>query len=158
MTTTVLVVAGAVATGIGSALLPLLNAEAYAVAAAATGRGTVLLALMVGGLALGQTVGKVVLFESARRGAGRLLRRHRRSEPSPRARRWAERTRCALGSPRTGPLVVLASAGLGVPPLAVTSVAAGAAHQPRRVFIPVCLVGRAVRFAVLVLPLAQLWS
>ena len=51
------------------------------------------------------------------------------------------------------PLVVLAAASVGVPPLAVVSVAAGAAGQRRRVFAPLCLLGRTVRFTVVVLPL-----
>jgi hypothetical protein len=59
-------------------------------------------ALIIGALAVGQTIGKMILFESARHGTGRLLRRSRHKEPSERDRRWADRTRRWLASPRAG--------------------------------------------------------
>lgn len=58
-----------------------------------------------------------------------------------------------LRSRRAGPVVVLASAGLGLPPLAVVSMAAGAAGQRRLVFGVACLAGRTARFAALAAPL-----
>jgi membrane protein YqaA with SNARE-associated domain len=90
-------------------------------------------------LAVGQTAGKLVLFESARRGSGRWAGKLADS-------RWAGRA--------TGPLVVLGSATLGLPPLAIVSLAAGAAGQRRWTFGVLCLVGRTARFVVLVLPIA----
>ena len=48
--------------------------------------------------------------------------------------------------------MVLASASVGLPPLAVVSLAAGAAGQRRWEFAGACLVGRVIRFAALVLP------
>ena len=63
------VLAGA-AVGLGSALVPLLNAEVYAVATAGT-HPALALAVVVA-LACGQTAGKLALFEAARRGSGRL--------------------------------------------------------------------------------------
>ena len=56
----------ALATGVGSAPVPVLNAEAWALFAA-TGPVDTLLAVVLA-LAAGQTVGKLVLFESGRRG------------------------------------------------------------------------------------------
>ena len=51
--------------------------------------------------------------------------------------------------------MVLGSATLGLPPLAVVSLAAGATGQLHRsTFGVLCLVGRTARFAVLVLPIA----
>ena len=114
----ILVVAGlALAMGVGSALLPLINAEAYALVTAA-GATSLTVAAVVVALSVGQTMGKVVLFETARRGSGRL---------APRANRWTERVGGWLRSDRTGPPVVLAAAVVGIPPLAIVSVVAGAA-------------------------------
>lgn len=138
----------ALAMGVGSALLPFLNAEAYAVVAAvaAPTMGVVV------ALAVGQTIGKVVLFESARRGAARWTPK----DPSTRRSRWLARVAPWLQSPRTGPPVVLASAALGLPPLAIVSVAAGASGQRRLVFASLVLVGRLARFAAIVVPATHL--
>lgn len=142
-----LTVLAALGYGIASALVPVLNAEIYA---AVAGRGgLVTAAAAVLGLAAGQTLGKLVLFEAARRGSERFRRRHE-------VPRWAERIRSGVADRRTrGPLVLLA-ATVGLPPLAAVSLAAGAAGQRRREFAALCFVGRALRFAVLALPLA--WS
>lgn len=134
--------------GLASALVPLVNAEAYAVAAA--GRvGTAWVPLLVLALAAGQTAGKLVLFESARRGAARFADRHRN-------RRWATRVRAWLARDRTGVPLVLAAASVGVPPLAVVSLAAGASGQRRWLFGAVCLAGRAARFAAIAIPASRL--
>jgi len=133
-----LAVLGALGTGAASALLPLVNAEAYAILAATRSHAWLAVVLVIA-LAVGQTAGKLVLFESARRGAGRWAAKLADS-------RWAGRA--------TGPAVVLGSATLGLPPLAIVSLAAGAAGQRRWTFGALCLVGRTARFAVLVLPVA----
>ena len=133
-----LAVLGALGTGAASALLPLVNAEAYAILAATRSHAWLAVVLVIA-LAVGQTAGKLVLFESARRGAGRWAAKLADS-------RWAGRA--------TGPAVVLGSAALGLPPLAIVSLAAGAAGQRRWTFGVLCLVGRTARFAVLVLPVA----
>ena len=134
--------------GLGSALVPFVNAETYAVVAAgsAPALGVAL------ALAVGQTAGKLVLFESARRGTERW----KAQEESSRRARWTARVRPWLTSPRTGPPVVLLSATLGIPPLAVVALVAGACGQRRRLFAVLVLVGRGVRVAVIVLPAAQL--
>ncbi len=136
--TSVLAFLAALGMGAASALIPLVNAEAYAVLAATRSHAW-LAVLLVVALAIGQTAGKLVLFESARRGAGRWAAKLADS-------RWAGRA--------TGPPVVLASAALGLPPLAIVSLASGAAGQRRWLFAVLCLVGRSARFAVLVLPVA----
>ena len=143
-----LAVLGAAGVGLGSALVPLVNAEVYAVATAGRTHPVVAVAVVVA-LACGQTAGKLALFEAARRGSGRLLRR--RKAPSG---RWAGRITRALGSRRTGNPLVLASAVLGLPPLAAVSLAAGASGQRRWEFGLICLVGRTVRFGALALPAA----
>lgn len=143
----------AVVVGVASALLPLINAEAFALLAVA--RTPVLLAVVVVvALAVGQTVGKLVLFEAARRGSGRLHARFAGHGEGGRAARWADRVRGWLTRRRTGVPTVLAAASLGLPPLAVVSLAAGAAGQRRWEFGVICLVGRTARFAALALPVA----
>jgi membrane protein YqaA with SNARE-associated domain len=142
----------AVAVGFASALFPLANAEAYAVVTAATQAHAVLAVGLVVALASGQTVGKLVLFETARRGTGRLYRRLRR-DGEGRSARWGDRVRTWLARRRTGLPTVLASAAVGLPPLAVVSLAAGAAGQRRWEFGVICLLGRTARFAALALPI-----
>lgn len=154
MTATVMVALAAGA-GLCSALVPLINAEAYALASAGTMSNGAELVLVVLALSLGQTAGKVVLFESARRGAGRWSNRLRRRHRGQADRRWIGRMTDVFASTRRGSPVVLAAATVGIPPLALTSIAAGASGQPRRLFIPICLVGRTARFLVLILPVAH---
>jgi membrane protein YqaA with SNARE-associated domain len=141
--------------GFASALVPIVNAEAYAVVAGHRGGHA---AIVVVALALGQTAGKLLLFEAARRGTGRLsrlLRRHNRSgRAAARAARWGERIRRWLSRRRTGLPTVLLSAAVGLPPLALVSIAAGTAGLRHWEFAAVCLLGRAIRFAVLALPAA----
>ena len=139
--------------GLVSALVPLVNAEAWALVAAARTPPVGAL-LLVAALAAGQTAGKLVLFEAARRGSSRFARHRTGGRAADRAARWAERVRRALATRRTAVPLVLASASAGVPPLAAVSLAAGAAGQRRWEFGVAWLVGRAVRFAALVLPTA----
>jgi membrane protein YqaA with SNARE-associated domain len=140
----------ALAYGIVSALVPVVNAEAYALVLAGRTHPALAVAVVLS-LAVGQTIGKLVLFEAARRGSGALAHRFgKRSEG--RAARWGDRIRDCLGSRRTGLPMVFASATLGLPPLAAVSLAAGASAQRRWEFGALCLVGRTARFAVLVLP------
>jgi len=143
-------VALAIFVGVVSALFPLINAEAYALIAAA--RTNVALTLVVAvALAVGQTVGKLVLFETARRGTGRLHARFSRRGEG-RVERWRGRVCGLMTRRRTGLPTVLASATVGLPPLALVSLVAGASAQKRCEFGAVCLVGRAARFAALALP------
>ncbi|MEU5564991.1 VTT domain-containing protein [Micromonospora musae] len=150
-------VEAAVALGYGfaSALVPVVNAEAYAVIAGRPG-GYAVIAVVA--LAVGQTAGKLLLFEAARRGTGRLARRLARRNRSGRAAartaRWTEPVQRWLSRRRTGLPTVLLSASVGVPPLVLVSVAAGTAGLRRREFAVACLLGRVLRFAVLALPAA----
>ena len=140
----------AAAIGVASALLPIVNAETYALLAAARTHGVEAVAVVLA-LAVGQTIGKLVLFQAARQGSGRLhTRLCRRGEG--RAARWHDRLCGLMTRRRTGLPTVLASAAVGLPPLALVSLAAGASAQRRWEFGTVCLVGRSVRFAALTLP------
>lgn len=139
--------------GCTSALVPIVNAEAYAVVAGQRGG---LAAIAVVALALGQTAGKLLLFEAARRGTGplsTLLRRSNRSgRAAARAARWGRPLRRWLSRRRTGVPTVLLSASVGLPPLALVSIAAGTAGLRRWEFAAACLLGRVVRFGALALP------
>ncbi len=148
MLTELLTTAVALAMGLGSALVSLLNAEAYAVLAASRTAGPAGGVLLIVALALGQTLGKLVLVEAGRRARTPRFLRH--GDRTARSRRIAERLR----ERRAGMPLVLVSASVGVPPLAVVSVAAGIAGQPRRDFAVAALTGRLVRFAVIVVPVA----
>lgn len=149
--------------GLGSALLPLVNAEAWLALRSHSSWVTLLLIAMA--LAVGQTAGKVVLFEAARRGRAWHGRRREsgahRALPSPsprtlRRRALQQRVTARLSDPRTAGSAILASAALGLPPLAFTSVSAGALGTSRRQFAALCLLGRLARFVVLALGLGVL--
>ncbi|SCF17109.1 SNARE associated Golgi protein [Micromonospora coriariae] len=147
--------AAALGYGFASALVPVVNAEAYAVVAGHSG-GYAVIAVIA--LAVGQTAGKLLLFEAARRGTGRLARRLARRSRSgrvaARTARWAEPVRRWLSHRRTGLPTVLLSALVGVPPLALVSIAAGTAGLRHWEFAIACLLGRVVRFAIVALPAA----
>jgi membrane protein YqaA with SNARE-associated domain len=130
--------------------------------------------------AVGQTVGKVVLFYTARGAANsRWLQRLRaRGEkeaagitagpatpvterpggPVRRALRrlggWLRRVDAVgmqLLNGRWGPAVVLVSGAVGIPPLLAIAFYAGTSRMSVRTFVVTCLVGRAIRFVVLAL-------
>lgn len=140
----------ALGTGLASAWIPVVNAEAALVAAGlAMPASTALLVALA--MAVGQTGGKVALFEVARRGAHRYSGRLRGGSGGLR-QRMVDQMR---GRRRTN-AVVLLSAGVGVPPLAVVSLVAGGLAGRRSDFALCCLLGRAGRFAAVVL--ALLWA
>jgi membrane protein YqaA with SNARE-associated domain len=146
----------AAAIGVVSALVPVVNAEAYALLAAARTHGVVAVAA-VAALAVGQTLGKLVLFQAARKGSGRLHARLSRLGEG-RAARWHDRVCGLMARRRTGLPTVLAAATVGLPPLALVSLVAGASAQRRWQFGTVCLAGRLARFAALTLPTAYALS
>lgn len=157
--------------GLASALVPVVNAEAFAVLAGTRGDH---LAFAILGLAIGQTTGKLLLFESARRASGPLARWHARrlgrgrlgrrprsqraaarlERAAARAARWAQPIRRWLSRRRSALPTVLVSAVTGIPPLAAVSLAAGTGDLRRWEFAAPCLLGRCLRFALLALPVA----
>lgn len=147
--------AAAVALSLGmgglSALVPFVNAEVYAVAVAV--RASPLLALLCAlALAVGQTGGKWVWFTSGRVGAERRRRKHGGDIEGER-RRFAKIV-ARLHDRRSSAALVLVSGSVGLPPLAIVSVAAGATRMRTRDFLVCCLLGRSARFSVMLLPLA----
>ena len=161
-----------------SAWVPLVNAEAYVLGLAAT-VSPVLGWSSVAGITVGQTAGKQLMFVAARRGreSGWRWRRRRprgggpdgpprpgrepRRPPGPMRRRladWGERGLLLLDRPWPAGGVVLAAASVGVPPLAVVSVAAGIRSTSALLVAGCTLAGRAARFAVLAAPVISLSS
>ena len=152
-------VALTVGVGLLSALIPVVNAELYllaivATASPVTGAGAVV------GLAVGQVAGKVCLFLAARRGRAAGQQWRGRHAPSESSAAWRRKlSRWALGGlglldrglPAAG--VLFTSAAVGMPPLAVTTVAAGARRTPASLFVVCALSGRLVRFGILAAPL-----
>lgn len=148
---------GALATGVVSALVPLINAEVVALTVAATSSTSWAIAVAIA-LAVGQTVGKLTVLEAARRGSA-WRHRSRRGTSPPSSGRWhAATTRVVdlLGCRWRGAGVVLVSATIGLPPLALVSAGCGIARMRRRDFAVCCLSGRGARFLALTLPVAAL--
>jgi membrane protein YqaA with SNARE-associated domain len=137
----------AIGVGVASALIPIVNAEAAAGAAGL--KMSIGLAILVSvALAVGQTAGKIFLFEAARKGAqvaaAKRQRDHAPKKPMP---EWQQRLLKRLDGRWQANGVVLLSAGVGLPPLAIVSIAAGACQSRRLDFAICCLVGRTARFA-----------
>jgi membrane protein YqaA with SNARE-associated domain len=157
------VVGAALGTGLVSAVFPLVNAEAATVAVA-WGLDVPTALAAVAGIALGQTAGKVVVYESARAGGdwGRRWRA-RRGRDTPRDEGGASRVGArlrALGRRlmdamgprwRTAAVLVL-SATVGLPPLLATAVAAGVLRTRRLDFALCVAIGRLARFGVIAWP------
>ena len=141
----------AIGVGVASALLPVVNAEAAAGAAGV--KMSIGLAIAVSlALAVGQTLGKIALFEAARKGAqvrAAKKKDHGSKKPMP---QWQQKLLARLDGRWEANSVVLLSAGVGLPPLAVVSIAAGAVQARRVDFAVCCLIGRSIRFLCLTIP------
>ena len=164
--------------GAVSAVTPFLPVEAYVIGLAVAQSQTVAVAGAVAA-AVGQTVGKVVLFYTARgaatsswlqrlrdRGAkeaAEITAAEQAGEEPPggpvkRALRpvgrWLKRVNAVgirLLSGRWGPAVVLLSGAVGIPPLLAIAFYAGTSKMNIRAFVVACLLGRTIRFVVLAL-------
>jgi membrane protein YqaA with SNARE-associated domain len=143
-------VLGAVAVGVVSALFPVVNAEAFHTGTTLLQDRPVVLACTIA-LAVGQTCGKLVIFTASRRGASRWRSTH--SERPSRMPAWVRRANAKLmtwlSHPTGGPAAVAISAAVGVPPLAIVSVTAGASTMRGFAFSVTCFAGRLLRFATL---------
>lgn len=145
--------------GLVSALIPIINAEAYAAITATASPGAIAGSIAL--LAVGQTVGKLVIYEAARRGSTRFHGRGikgrstaRTERKVSRTARWTAKTKEALSQPRTAIPLVVAAASIGLPPLAIVSAAAGVAGQSRTTFALACLAGRTARFSAIAISVA----
>ncbi|HBO54087.1 MAG: hypothetical protein C0493_02990 [Kytococcus sp.] len=148
---------GAALFGLLSAFFPPLNAEIYALAAPVIFPDSWLLHVTV--MTIGLVAGKMTHFVAAAKGAEAYTRRREEKEareaqvertpPGPvRARltRWSRAMIDVLDRPRLGPLVLLASSGIGFPPLAVVTVAAGIKRLNIVLFLVVTTAGCLLRF------------
>jgi membrane protein YqaA with SNARE-associated domain len=136
------------ATALVSGFVPVVNIEAYLLAAAALAPGAPAL-LVVAAAAVGQMAAKTVLFFGGR---GLVSLPSRRVE---RARDLAGRL-AARG--RSAPALVFTSALTGLPPFYVVSVAAGMGGFRAGSFLLAGLAGRSLRFgAVFAAPTFLLW-
>lgn len=140
--------------GVVSAVVPVINAEAYVIASQVSAMvGPVPVAVGVG---TGQTVGKVLLFLGVRRGREfAFVQRRRelaRAKPhGPFRQRFAasmSRLLALVGTKRWGLPIVLLAAIVGLPPLYAVALLAGATKMRLLWFALVVLVGRVTRFVL----------
>lgn len=127
-----------------SALIPVLNAEAYLAAVAITA-GHVDIVWLAAIAGLGQLVGKILWYEVGRRSMHLGWMRRQMAKPKWRKQyvKWSGRVQ---GRPWFSATVLFASALFGFPPLAVTAVLAGQLRMSFPVFAVTCFVGRSIRF------------
>ncbi len=132
---------------IGSALLPLINVEAILVVAISQSPGSAW-ALVVAAT-VGQMLGKALWYWGGMH-VDRAPWVHRHLE-RPKAKasldKWHAR---AEGRPWFTAGLLLVSASIGVPPYAVTAVLAGILRVPFWIFMVTGLIGRGVRFWIVV--------
>lgn len=138
-----------------SAIVPFVNAELYLIGASAAVRPGVAWMLVIAA-ALGQMAGKSVMYYA---GVGAL------ALPGDRLRRMVAQVRERYeGAGATGTTlgtgVILLSAGVGLPPFYVVSIACGLLRIPFMQFFVLGLAGRLVRFGVIVLApqLLKIWA
>jgi membrane protein YqaA with SNARE-associated domain len=131
--------------GFASALVPLINIEAYLSvrAAVASVEGIWLLSLVA---AVGQMFGKVIWYYLGASALSWGWVRRRAEKPKNAARLELWRARTHERPVLTGTLVFV-SAFTGFPPFAVLSVLAGQLRMSLTLFLVIGLVGRWLRFA-----------
>lgn len=149
---------GAVLFGLISAYFPPLNAEIYALAAPVIFPESWVLhvSAMTGGLVVGKASHFVAAAKGAevfarRRAAKNAVEAQERQRHGPvreRLGRWSRAMINVVDRPRLGPLVILASSGIGFPPLAVVTVAAGIKRVPLALFLVITTLGCLVRFLI----------
>jgi membrane protein YqaA with SNARE-associated domain len=144
--------------GLASALLPLINIEIYLgglVAAGQVGTGkSVGLALAAG---TGQTIGKIIWYEVAERSmeSAWVQKKLTNDKWKLSYEKWQDRIH---GRPWYAGSIIFAAAFLGVPPLLVLAVVAGSLRMPRWVFIPMVLVGRVLRFYLILVGVGSVFG
>ncbi|MGL4173494.1 MAG: hypothetical protein ACRCTR_05405 [Actinomycetota bacterium] len=153
-----LVILGLTGTGFLSAIVPVVNAEAAASTTATMSTSLTIIAVI--SLAIGQTAGKLVVFEAA---AGGRTVFHRAPQSSTRFLQWRRRMDrlfqwYATATARRWQQAALttSAASLGLPPLLGVAIAAGAAGNSRWVFAGCCLIGRTLRFGALAFALDRM--
>jgi membrane protein YqaA with SNARE-associated domain len=153
----------AVGFGIGSAVIPVLNAEAYIAGVGVSGLLDPVVAAV--GVSVGQTLGKVAMFVAVRHRPGYAARKDKEpravdlSTRRGRLVQWnrdvSKRLLDALSTPRWGIPVTLLSALVGIPPLYGVALIAGASRMRLITFSLSILAGRSARFVALALGVSQ---
>ncbi len=135
------------AMGVLSAVVPLINMEAYiAGIAALIGDINIWLVALVAGT--GQAVGKIPWYEVSRRSMDWSYIRRKMENPDW-ARRY-ERIRTTTDQrPWIGMTLLFTSSLIAIPPLAITAVLAGQLRFNRLAFHATIIVGRTLQFAAL---------
>jgi membrane protein YqaA with SNARE-associated domain len=138
------------AVSIASALLPFLPMEVYILGAAAAEPGVPAAIALGVAAGAGATVGKIIWYEAARRGAESTWAQKKLSSPKVKAgyEKWVARMQ---GRPVYATSVMFVAASVGLPPLLVMAAVAGLLKMPMWVFVPTVFVGRTVRFTLLFL-------
>lgn len=149
----------AVGFGIGSAIVPVLNAEAYVLGVGVSGALDPVVAAI--GVSVGQTLGKVAMFLAVRFRPGYAAQKSKEPKPvdldTRRGRfvQWnrdvSKRLLDALSDRRWGIPVTLLSSLVGIPPLYAVALIAGASRMGVLTFSLSVLAGRAARFITLAL-------
>ncbi|WP_332663687.1 hypothetical protein [Aeromicrobium sp.] len=159
-------IGAAIAVGIGAALLPVfINAEVYVVTMGATVNSRPFLALLIVIHVLATTAGKAFVFQLARRGTNKIRMvtpkppRNKVAAMSRRIGHRFARTRLArwikkvsdwllslLDRPYSGGLTAFMSSLIGIPPLAIVTILAGASKQPQWLFLTTVFSGRLIQF------------
>lgn len=138
--------------GTVSAVIPIVNAEAYVIASQMSAvAGPIPIAI---GIAIGQTVGKLLLFFGVRQGKElsfikhrREARKHRPVGPTrARIRAAGAKLLDLVGQERWGLPIVFVAAVIGFPPLYAVALLAGATTMSPVWFGLTVLVGRLCRF------------
>ncbi|MEU4190427.1 hypothetical protein AB0E69_00860 [Kribbella sp. NPDC026611] len=149
----------AVGIGIGSAVIPVVNAEAYVLGVGATHALDPVVAAI--GVGVGQTLGKVAMFLAVRYRPGYAARKTKEPKPANLETRWgrfvqwnrdvSKRLLAAMSDARWGIPVTLLSSFVGIPPLYAVALIGGASRMRVVVFSLSVLAGRVGRFVLLAL-------
>lgn len=159
------------AAGVGtlSALIPIVNAEVYLLAAIAIAASAHEGWAIVAALTVGQILGKIVIFYLARWGKSigertwsslrrppKVRTRESRWSHSPvvqRVQAWSKRGLAMMDNPLGAAGILLVSASFGIPPLAITTAVAGAQRTPLWIFVVCTTAGRLIRFGAMAAPI-----
>ena len=149
----------AIGFGIGSAIIPVLNAEVYVIGVGASGKLDPVVAAI--GVSVGQTIGKAAMFLAVRYRPGYAAKKGKERKAVDLGTRrgrliqWnrdvSKRLLDALSDRRWGIPVTLLSASVGIPPLYGVALIAGASRMGVVTFALSVLAGRAARFITLAL-------
>lgn len=149
----------AIGFGVGSAVVPVMNAEAYVLGVGVSGALDPVVAAV--GVSVGQTLGKLAMFLAVRYRPGYATKKDK--EPKAvnldtrrgRLIQWnrdvSERLLDALSDRRWGIPVTVLSAVIGIPPLYGVALIAGASRMGLLTFSLSVLAGRGARFVTLAL-------